>query len=447
MGKPIEIEVGAGGYNPTAGTSVWNYPTIAGQEFYVEKVGYGTLDSDLYTALTTGGFQLASETFQPSEKFRVHLTGLSYGTASGSYTNGFDFTRVISAMFGRVGWKQPLKTGSPVINSTNLMSKGGRYFNDGSFHAIVTVDNVKATMEEASATDNNLNAHLEAVQRAAIMRCLNSVFREPEYHQQVLVFDRYDSNDQPVNNTDQFVGYEINLAPAMNKGIQIDSATLLFDQDVTFNLYLFKDGKKSPLAVIEVSAVAYETTVVNFSDLVLKYIGSATKGSCYYFGYFQSDLGSVKAIREEGCLNYKTVCFNARPMITRQNTGEYDFDRLTRSYTNEPYGINLEMSVFEDHTQMIVKKAGLFDEAIGLTASYMIIEQIIYTCRSNANERVLKDELAKVGIQMDLNGAAPVSDSPKIKGLNIRIEEELKRLRNSFYPRAKSLTVNIAECW
>jgi len=446
MGKPIEIIVGGGGNNPVAGTSVWNYPAIKGQEFYVEKIGYGTLDSILYSPLSAGGFQLIGNTFTNGEQFRVHPTGLSYGTASGSYTNGFDFSRVVAALFGRLGWKQPVKANSPVIDSTNQMSKGYRYFNDGSFHAIVTIDNLKATMEEQGASDVNLNLYMESLQRAAIMRCLNAVFREPEYIKQYLLLDRIGQNDKVIENTGLFVGYEINLAPVMDIGVQIDSATLLFDQDVTFNLYLFKDGKKSPISVIEVSAVAGEATVVNFSDLVLNYIGSATKGGRFYFGYFQDDIGSTRAIQEQVC-SKDTACFCAQPMQSKQTVGQYDFNRNQRSYTVQPYGINLEMSVFRDHTQVIVKKANLFDEVIGLTVASMTIEQIIYTCRSNTNERVLKDELSKIGIQLDLNGVAAISDSPKIKGLNDRIEEELKRLRRSFGHKPKPQTVNLAgEC-
>jgi len=360
------------------------------------------------------------------------------------YTNGFDGSRVLTALTGRVGWKQPARSGSPVINTANQTARSSRYFQD--FHSIVTVDNVKATMEEPSADSTNLNAYLADLQRAAIMRCLNSVFREPEYLQQVLLFDRIGQNDLPIENTGQFVGYEINIAPAMDVSVQIDSATLMFDRDVTFNLYLFKDGKKSPVATISVSAVAYEATVVAFADQVLSYIGSATKGGRFYFGYFQDDLGSARAIQEQVCASNKTICFCAQPMTSKKITGQLDFDRNQRSYTIQPFGINLEISVFKDHTQMVVKKAHLFDEAIGLIVAYMVIENIIYTCRSNGNERVLKDELSKIGIQLDLNGQAPISDSPRIKGLNTRIEEELQRLRKAFCPKFKSQTVNLAEC-
>jgi hypothetical protein len=443
---PIPIEVGgAGPYDPAPGSSVVNIPSLAGQEFYLELVGYGTWDYSLWEPLESGGFELTSGTFvNPGEKYRIHVTSLaSAPTAAGNYTNGFDKTRVMAALFGRLGWSQPLITGSPVINAANQESKSGRYFNDGSFHTLVTVANVKQTMEEAGANDANFNQHLTGLQRACIMRCLNKVFQEPEYLQEVLLFNRTGENDTPIQNEGKFVGFEISLAPDNNFSVQIESATLLFDQDVSFNLYLFKDGKKSPLTVLEVSAVAYESTVVNFSNLVLNYIGATTKGGRFYFGYFQDDLGSAQAIKEQVCRSEMTLCFRADPFSSQRKPGEYDFDRDARSYPFDPYGINLEMSVFRDFTNVIVKKAHLFDEVLGLTNAYIVIEQIIYAVRSNATERILKDQLEKVGIQLDLNGAAPISDSPRIKGLSQQIDAEFKRMRESFFLKGKTKTISL----
>lgn len=443
MSKPIEIVVGGGGqYDPAPGTSVVNISMLAGQEFYIEKTGFGTFPYNLYSSLSSGGVQLISGTFQINERFYIHLTGSTYTVgASGSYSNGFDKSRVMTALFGRVGWSQSIMSGAPVVNATNLESKSSRYFQD--FHSIVTVANVKHTMEEANANDANLNQHLTSLQRSCIMRCLNTVFREPEYLQEILLFTRQGQNDTPVENSGQFVYYEINLAPANGISVQIESATLYFDQDVTFNLYLFKDGKKSPISVIEVTAVAYEATVVNFSDLVLSYIGATTKGGRFYFGYFQDDLGIARAIKEQVCQSTTTLCFRAEPTYSKRNVGEYDFDRDQRSYTVEPYGINLEISVFRDFTNLIVKKAHLFDEAIGLMNAYMVIEQIIYAIRSNGTERILKDQVEKLGLQLDLTGAAPISDSPRIKGLAQKIDAELKRMRSSFFPKQKPMNVNL----
>ena len=441
MSQPIEITVGgAGPYDPAAGTSLCSIPLLKGLDFYVEKIGYGTFNG-FYTAHADGGFQLSAGTFSVNEKFFVHLTGLSYGTNAGSYSNGFDFTRVINALFGRVGWSQVPAT--PVLNSTNLVSKGGRKFNDGSFHSVVTLSNIKATMEQSGATDGEFNTYIEGVQRAAIMRCLNGVFREPELLEQVLLYNRLGQNDQPVPNEGLFVGYEIDLAKSMDIGVQIDAAVLLFDTDIDLNLYLFKDGKKTPLFVQEVSIMANEATVVRFTDLVLNYIGSATAGHKFYFGYFQDDLGSAKAIKEQvDCWN-DTLCFSARPMITEKIAAEYDINRDERSYTMEAFGMNLEMSSFRDHTQQVVKKASLFDEVLGLIVAYMTIEQMTYAVRSNTNERQLKSQLEGIGIQLDLNGAAPISEGPRVTGLKQRIEKELERCRKQFFPKPKAQTISL----
>jgi hypothetical protein len=78
--------------------------------------------------------------------------------------------------------------------------------------------------------------------------------------------------------------------------------------------------------------------------------------------------------------------------------------------------------------------------------AYQVIEDIVYSVQSDKTERVLKDQLAKVGMQMDLNGAAPISDSPQVIGLRQRIERETKRVKNAFYPNPKAQTVNFAEC-
>lgn len=455
MQTPIQITIGGAGANdPVAGATEYHNALLIGDNGWLIKSGYGPLPFDSYERLATGGFKLVGDAviapqyigtedaytgnvFRPGEIYFWQPSGLRYGTNAGTYTNGFDLTRVIAQLFGRIGWQQPEQSGSPVVNANNLLSKSGRYFQD--FHTLCTVANVKATMEEAAASDVNLNSHLESLQKAAIMRCFNGVFREREYLEQSLVYDRMRYTiAQPILNAGLFVGYEINIAQAMNIAVQIDSLRLLFDGDVDLPLYLYCEGKATPVWADTVSVTGNEATVVDIDSLVLSYIGSATKGSRFYMGYYQADLGSVKALHEEACFN-QTFAYCARPFESKDG-------RVTISTTNRTYGMNLEVSSFKDHTQQIVKKPFLFDEAIGLMVAYSVLEQIIYATQSNATERILKDQLDKVGIQLDMNGAAPISESPRIRGLAQRIDEEMKRLRSSFYPKPKAQVVNYAHC-
>src|SRR5207237_337633 len=119
-----------------------------------------------------------------------HVTGgFALTAVEGSYTNGYNLQKVIAALFARLGWKQPEKAGSPAIDVVNAQSNSGRYFNDGSFHALVTIENIKACMEEAGATDLNLNSYLNTLQQSIILRALNAVFDGPERIEEVKLFE------------------------------------------------------------------------------------------------------------------------------------------------------------------------------------------------------------------------------------------------------------------
>lgn len=442
MNKPIEIVVGGGGVSPAAGTSQYNNPLLAGLDIYVEKIGYGTYDSVLWSRLSTGGFQLlGGNTFQAGEQFRVHFTGLSYGTGQTTYTNGFNYSQVIAALFGRVGWMQPSISGSPVLSSVNTTSRGGRYYQD--FHALVTIQNIKSVMEEVAATDSSLNAYLEALQRGIILRCLNGVFNEPEYLSQQLLFNaNWKRNNQPVENSGLFVHALIRVPPAPDIAVQVDSIALYFDSAVTFNLYVFNDAIKAPLAVIEVTTVANSQTVINLSDIVLNHIGGSNLGGTFYIGYFQDDIGNAKAIWEQGCPQFKAPYYWSFGEADKL-AGEYDFDRENVRMNNVNYGINLHVSTFRDHTWQIVHKAALFDNVIGLQMAAQVLEHVIFSKRSNSDERQLKDVANTVAATTDLTGVTPISDGPpNTMGMRKQITQELVRLKQSFFRKPKAQTIS-----
>lgn len=351
------------------------------------------------------------------------------------YSNGYDLSAVNTALTGRIGFRQPAGSGAPVLDTPAKASASGRYFQD--FHAIVTVNNIKAVMEQPGASDSDLNTYLANLKQAAVARALNGVFPEKRVIDQIRLFSQEGINDKPIENSGKFVGIEIEVAETSDVAVQLDAVHLYFDSDATFDLYLFKDGKQSEEWHQSVTAVANDITEIALTD---KVIG---KGR-WYLGYFQEDLGSAKAYWEviDDC--NKASMFEAEFIQATKLTGTL-FDRDRRAETNVNFGLNLEISSFMDHTLQIKRKAAMFDELIGLTMAAMVLEQVIYSTASNGVERILKDQLSKVGIQMDLNGAAPVSDSPQIVGLKQRIDRETETVRALFYPKRKSQTVNLCD--
>ena len=448
MSLPIQITVGGGGTNPAAGATQWNNPAIAGQTGWIEKSGYGPLRFEDYTVLPGGGVQLLNGLAfgAAGELYFWHAVGLAYQESDTIYTNGFRYGSVINALMGRIGFRPHTETELVgLVDSTNQLARSYRYYDD--FHAIVKAGKLKAVQPDKSISDVNFNSYLQALQRSAVMRCLNAVFSEKEYIEQRLLCDYEEhTTEQLIPNESKFVGYQIEVADRFDIAVQINGANLLFDTDINgLTLYLFKAGKKTPVWQTLVDVVAYEDTLVIFSDLVLNYVGAVTRGETFYFGYFQDDLGSAKAIRRNEDWEDCTNAFAYESISAAKKVGVTDFDRTQISCTDICYGLRLEVSSFRDWTQLIVKKAPLFDEAIGLTMAAMVIEQIIYSLRGNGTERLLKGGITEASLIQDLTGVAPVSDGPPpVMGLKARLDRELKRVKESFIKSPRAQTINLA---
>lgn len=441
MRKPIEITVGGGGpYDPAPNTTDCIVQLLKGQDLWTEKTGYGTYPYEGYQVLSGGGFRLiGGAKFNVDETWYIHDTGLIYGSTGNSYTNGFNLPAILARLLGRIGWRQSTIAKYAVLDSDNQTSESGIYFND--LHALASIPNIKDCQADPDIADADFNAYMQSLQRSAIMRCLNSVFQDCDDLENVLLFERNTRIEQAQENTGLFVGYEIRVAQSFDIAVQIDSVRLYFDQDVTFPLYLFKEGKRTAIWSTSVSATAFEATVVDISDLVLNYISAETKGATFYFGYYQDDLGAARAIREQVESWNKTLCFSAGAVTAPLKGGNIDFSN--RYITNLPYGLNLEMSSFRDHTQLIIKKANVFDNAIGLQMVYNVLEQILYSTRSNEKERILKEGFGNAGLMLELKGAVPVSEVSKTLGLQAKIESEYGRLRQTFFPKPKGQTYNL----
>lgn len=293
-------------------------------------------------------------------------------------------------------------------------------------------------MEQVSASDADLIVHLQNIRKAAIMRALNGVFPGKQVIDQLKLYSRYGVNDSLEVNSGKFIGYEIIVSDKTDAAMQIDSLYVYLDSVVTFNVYLFKDGELAPVMTQAVTTVANKITEVSLTaERIL------SRGR-YYLGYFQADLGAAKAYNEQVDV-WNTGCHFSVNAFQATATGATTFNRNELSYTYNALGLNAELSSFTDHTLQIKRKAGMFDELIGLTLAYPVIEQIVYAVRSSVNERITKEAIDKVGVQLDLNGYAPISESPQVMGLKQRIDRETQRVLSSFYPRVKSRVVNV--CW
>ncbi|TAN17233.1 MAG: hypothetical protein EPN37_07205 [Chitinophagaceae bacterium] len=352
-------------------------------------------------------------------------------------TNGFDTAKVLTALMGRMGWRQ--EGTSPVLNEANLLSNSGRYFQD--FHAIVTIQNVLSTMAEVAANDADFNAYLQSLQQSVIMAALNAVFIKPQLVESVLLFERGLYNPRIVNNGSNFVGFQLRVAPG-DYAMQINSITLEFNQDVTFNLYLYNQGRLAPIWTKSVSAKANDETVIDITDLIFKHSSEDNKGGLFYLGYFQSELGTAQAI-QQNFFRWNVGKVYMAQSFEAKDHGDGTFDKvfIFRNYMN--FGLNFELSVFRDYTKTIIQNSYLFDELIGLHMAAKVMENVIFSERSNKTQRISKENESQ--IYTDLNQAMATEEIPFNVGIKTKIQREIKKVYTNFFPQPE--TVTTTPCW
>jgi hypothetical protein len=345
------------------------------------------------------------------------------------YTNGIDITECLNALEKRIGWEQSTKSDAPVLSIENLDSISGRFFQD--FHPLVTPENIKAAQDNPMITDDQLNEYLIKRVRSSITNVLSSVFDKNSIIEQSLVYKRIGQNDLLINNSDLFVGYEINVANNNKKKVQITGCTIYLDSEVNFNLYLFEDGNPGSILTKEVTSSPGKLTKIKLDNVYLPYSANGK----YFFGYFQSDIGDAKAYLENVYCKKPAYCYSAESMYSKSSVT--DFDRNNICYPSQPYGLNLEITSFNDVTETILSNPAMFDDLIGMSITIWALELLINNSRSNRTERITKEQASI--IYQDLN-MVTTEQNPFNVGLRTRMEREMKKVKQFFNEKPKAIS-------
>lgn len=342
----------------------------------------------------------------------------------------FRSTLAIDSLFTRVGWQQPTSSEYAILTGNNLVSLSGNYFTD--YHKAVTVKNIKETQEDESISDADFNSMLERMQKGAINRVLNGIFNKDIVIEDTQLYIRENLRyTKEVENTGLFVGIHLDVAPNPSYAVSINNLSLLFNGVSTFNMYCYHSAK-GKIWTKSVTTLDGVETVVNVDDLILSISEATYKGGEFYLGYFQDDLGSVKAIDYTDADMVKGIVFCAEG-FNADKTGVETYDVQTLVETNLNYGINLELSSHRDFTGIIKRNSSAFDEAIGLQMAIDCLEIIVNSTRSNATERMTKEQV--IQIYNDINLKDGVENMPYTGGLRQRLHREVSRLSQNFLPK------------
>jgi hypothetical protein len=338
----------------------------------------------------------------------------------------------ISAISGIVGWLQPANPTYAILDATNLASTSGRYVNENKF---VKIEYLKDTQDYIEITDEQFNSELVQLQKTAILSVMDQVFSEPDYIDRQVLY-KYPNNKTETDALPEgFVGYRICQGDTKNLAFEIKRDLLEFDGTGDITLVLFNSQKKEAVFTETVTI----TSTLQEVELNWKIDNSTPlyKGE-YYYGYFTDGVTVTPFKRDYQNASVQSIITDLDieniKVPTATGTDIFDLDDIEGA--EEVWGLNPDITVFYDYTDLILQNQILFGRAIQLHCQIQAMTYYLSSLRTNKNDRKVSEMMDKLIVEID----GRVSDTGSFKvGLSDmlireigRVQKEIKRLKEGY---------------
>lgn len=352
----------------------------------------------------------------------------------------FDKSKIETALFGLVGFRQPANPDYAILEPDLLTSRSGKYVNDNPY---AKIEYFKDSQDYKDISDADFNELLRQKVYSGISNIANSVFDKPDYIDRQL-FYRYALNkgDGTDDNPLGFIGYRIQVSNRKDLAFEIKRVLLNFDlgggSGETIDIVLYNSAIDTPIfsetvTITDTNQEVELNWVVNNTDAYYKgefYLGYNYDPGAVSYKPYKRDYNAANVlsnISEIYIEEVKVVGHNTNTLFNLE-----DYDGLSEST-----GLNFDVLVFDDFTDLIIQNERLFSEAIEMSIAIDMINVYRATLRSNRNQRKSEEHIIRV-IQ-EIEGQDEVG-SVKIVGLRQRlsgkltkIKKEIDKLRKGYF--------------
>jgi len=114
-------------------------------------------------------------------------------------------------------------------------------------------------------------------------------------------------------------------------------------------------------------------------------------------------------------------------VIVPEHNTQTLFDLSLAEYLNESNGINLDITVYDDYTDLVIQNRFLFGRAVHLSAIISCLQIYMASLRSNRNERQADELYNKILIELE--GASSKDNSISVKGLRTQLLTEITGIK------------------
>lgn len=333
---------------------------------------------------------------------------------------------LISEINGLVGLKNSSIPKYSIVSTLNQTSDSGQYFNVG--YPLVSIKNMHETQENENITNNQFNTYLQDLQKDALVKLCRKIINDKTKHIiDAVLFPNRQSFENKYTVPTGFVGMKIE--PSCNEDIliKITALTASFDGGFALPIYLYNSETGTAIQTQSITCADKEAVrqKVNWSIS----LNQNRSGGNYYIGYFSSDASGYQPYkRDYDNANTEHNYFNAEYAVWDETANRISVSSDTA--IEEPYGLNIEYTVYKDFTNKLIQNKYMLVEALRLQFAELMVDQILNSTRSSIDERILKEARNIANYNLD---GSPSS-------IRVRLEKEVKSIRKALWPEYKILS-------
>jgi hypothetical protein len=338
----------------------------------------------------------------------------------------FNASTISGKLLGIVGFRQPSNPVYAIIDADNLASTSGLYATD---NPMVKVEYIKESQDYVDISDADFNTYLKNKQNDSIVTVANAIFNMPDFIDRQVLYKNASNKVDLETLPNGFVGYKIQVDSGKNLAFEITRTMLDFSGTGDIELMLFNTSSKTPLFTKVITITTdHQEEVLNW---VVDNSGDTYKGD-YYLGYLSNyvDIGTLQPFKRDYNLGQVEsiithLCIE-KGFVAGHTTNTL-FDLEDWDGMSETTGINPDITVFEDFTDLIVQNKSFFARAIQLDMQIGFISEMLNSLRANRDKRMGEASASKLMIEIE----GQTSDSAiKVTGLRPLLFREVGRVRN-----------------
>lgn len=345
----------------------------------------------------------------------------------------FSPIKISEKLYGLVGFRQPFNPAYQKIDAGNQASRSGYFVTDNPF---AKLEYIYDSQDFSEISDIDFNIFLKRKQEESIVSIANAVFNSADYIDRQMFYKNASNKINTETLPTGFIGYRIEVSDKKNIAFSIKRILLEFSGTGTITIMLFNTAKAAPILsqVVNITSTHQEVVL----DWTIDNSDTTYKGD-YYLGYLTTGLTVAPFKRDYQWSNLLSIIseLSLLPIVVKNHLTATLFDLLLVEGNNKATGLNPDVTVYEDFTDLIIQNEKLFARAIQLDMQISFLSEYIASLRSNRNERSSAQLISR--IMQEIEGETG-ENNLKVTGLRPQlyrsissIKKEVQKLKESYF--------------